>query len=178
MKLKGLECPKLFDKWQPLEFCDFNLDNSGKKYEDLGRRVVNQNYTFPFGYVEINFDYNQYCTQKIAATQLVPNENYTNVPFIFNKDILDLYYDAKNFTQEKINSISKIIPELSDLVVDKYSRFQRAINFEYSVNVPFENVDLRNQTAIEIYLSLKEHLFNVFSKDKEFFHPGNVMGFQ
>jgi len=173
----GDDCPKLFNKWQPTEFNDFTLDDNGKKYDSVNPNIINQSCQFPFAYFNINFDYIYYTRQDISATQIVPSEHHTNVPFIFNKEILELFIDAKDFVQKRVNIASKTIPELSDLVVNKYSQFQRVINFEYTVNTPFKKVDLRNQIAMEVYLSLKEDLINKFYINKELLHPGNIMGF-
>ena len=56
MKLIGPNCPLLFDKWQPIEFNDFNLDEFGRKYPEVGKNSINQTYVFPFANLDINFD--------------------------------------------------------------------------------------------------------------------------
>ncbi len=177
MKLTGDACPKLYNKWQPLEFEDFNLDENGVRYSESKKGEINQSYIFNFAFLDINFDYKYFTRQEIAAQQIMPETEYPEISKIFNKEILELYLDTKKFVQKQINEVSKSIPELQNLVVDKYSKFQRAIKFEYTVDIPFKNVEIRNKTAIEMYLSLKEQLIETFSKKEETTNQGNFMGF-
>ncbi|MFA6073181.1 MAG: hypothetical protein WC758_03645 [Candidatus Woesearchaeota archaeon] len=177
MKLTGINCPKLFDKWQPLEFQDFTLNDVGEKYISVNKCKINQEYVFSFAEVNVNFDYEQCINQEITTRQIFTKTHDKDISYLFNKDILELYVDAKLFTQKHIDIASKIILELKDLNVDKYSMFQRSIRFKYTVDIDFNNVDLRNRVALDVYLSLKDHLDNTFSKKKEFFHSGQVMGF-